>query len=69
MRGKSTMNRVAYEFQCRRDYATAESTGRRRQNDHIAVERLVRSGVNRRIAEHYIVYCRKKSAQRNGNSN
>lgn len=60
MRCKSTMRRAEFEFQCRRDYAKADGMGKLRQNDHILIERLVRGGVNRRIAESYIAHCREK---------
>jgi len=54
------MRRAKFEFQCRRDYAKADGMGKLRQNDHILIERLVRGGVNRRIAESYIAHCREK---------
>jgi len=54
------MRRAEFEFQCRRDYAKADGMGKLRQNDHILIERLVRGGVNRRIAESYIAHCREK---------
>lgn len=63
MRCKSTMRRAEFEFQCRRDYAKADGMGKRRQNDHIMIERLVRAGVNRKIAERYVVFCRKKAKE------